>query len=269
MSMLFASLGRAIVSQLHVRMLLLTLAPFLISVVLWGVILWQTLQPLIDWIQDVFSRYDGFRIAGDVLGTFGLDALKVVLVPHIAMWMLLPLMILTALVFIGALAMPAISRHVGDRHYPMLEKRRGGSISGSLWIALSSFLVFIALWVITVPLTLIPLLGFLIHPLLWGWLTCRVIAYDALAEHADAQERREIMRRYRWPLLMIGTAAGALGTVPAVLWLGGVLSVILFPLLAAISIWLYVLVFTFSGLWFQHYCLAVLADYRQENGRIE
>jgi hypothetical protein len=40
------------------------------------------------------------------------------------------------------------------------------------------------------------------------------------------------------------------------------LSVILFPFLAALSIWLYVLVFIFTGLWFQHYCLEALAKYR-------
>jgi hypothetical protein len=263
MRTLFVSFGRAVVSQLHARMLLLTFAPFVISAAIWGFVLWLTLQPLIDWIQSMFVQYDGFRVAGDVLGSVGLGTLKAVLVPHIAMWILLPLMILTSLVFIGALAMPTIVRHVGERHYPLLQKRQGGSMLGSLWIALSSFLIFLVLWVISLPLTLVPLLGFLIHPLLWGWLTYRVMAYDALAEHADADERRDVIRIHRWPLLLIGTAVGMLGAVPAVLWLGGVLSVILFPLLAAVSIWLYVLVFTFSGLWFQHYCMAALADYRQ------
>jgi len=36
----------------------------------------------------------------------------------------------------------------------------------------------------------------------------------------------------------------------------------LFPLLAALAIWLYLLVFVFSGLWFQHYCLDALARLR-------
>jgi fatty acid desaturase len=88
------------------------------------------------------------------------------------------------------------------------------------------------------------------------------MAYDALSEHASRDERRRLMREQRWPLLAIGIATGALGAAPTLLWLGGVLSVILFPLLAAVSIWLYVLVFVFSGLWFQHYCLAALARLR-------
>jgi hypothetical protein len=36
----------------------------------------------------------------------------------------------------------------------------------------------------------------------------------------------------------------------------------LFPVLAGISIWLYVLVFVFGGLWFQYYCLEALARHR-------
>jgi len=37
---------------------------------------------------------------------------------------------------------------------------------------------------------------------------------------------------------------------------------VLFPLFAALSIWLYVLVFTFSGLWFSHYGLTAIAAHR-------
>jgi fatty acid desaturase len=89
-----------------------------------------------------------------------------------------------------------------------------------------------------------------------------VMAYDALADHASAEERRVLMRTHRWPLLAIGIAAGAMGAAPTLLWLGGALSVILFPLLAGVSIWLYVLVFVFSGLWFQHYLLEALQRQR-------
>jgi hypothetical protein len=46
------------------------------------------------------------------------------------------------------------------------------------------------------------------------------------------------------------------------MWLGGVMSVIFFPILAAAAIWMYLLVFVFSGLWFQHYCLAALTKLR-------
>jgi hypothetical protein len=257
------SFGRALLSQLHFRMLLLTVLPFLLSVVIWGVILWLGLQPMIDWLHAWFSDNGAFSVAGDVLNWLGLGAIKTVLVPLIAMWVLLPLMILTALVFVGTMAMPIIVKHVGMRQYPELEKRRGGTLWGTLWISAWSFLVFAVLWVVTLPLTAIPPLTFVIQPALWGWLTYRVMAYDALAEHASKPEYEHIMRAHRWPLLLIGAIAGAMGAAPTLLWLGGALSVIFFPILAAGAIWMYVLVFVFSGLWFQHYCLEALAQLRQ------
>jgi hypothetical protein len=250
-------------SQLHFRMLLLTILPFFLSVVIWGVILWLGLQPLIDWLHAWFSDNGGFSVAGDVLNWLGLGAIKTVVVPLIAMWVLLPLMILTALVFVGTMAMPIIVKHVGTRQYPELEKRRGGTLWGTLWISAWSFLVFAVLWAVTLPLSVIPPLTFIIQPALWGWLTYRVMAYDALAEHASKPEYEHIMRVHRWPLLLIGAIAGAMGAAPTLLWLGGALSVIFFPILAAGAIWMYVLVFVFSGLWFEHYCLAALAQHRQ------
>lgn len=258
----FISFGRALLSQLHYRMLLLTVLPFLLSVAIWGVALWLGLQSLIDWLQGYFLANDGFRISGNVLAMLGLGALKTVLVPLIAMWLLLPLMILTALLWIGVIAMPMIVKHVGKRHFPELDARKGGSFWGSLWMSGSSFVIFVLLWLITLPLSLVPPLTLIVLTVLWGWLTYRVMAYDALADYADAQERRAILRIHRWPLLMIGAVSGVMGAAPTLLWLGGALSVIFFPLLAAASIWLYVLVFVFTGLWFQYYCLAALQKYR-------
>ena len=204
----------------------------------------------------------GFGVAGRVLNWVGLGAIKTVIVPLIAMWVLLPLMILTALIFVATLAIPAIVKHVSYRYYPALEERHGGTLLGSLWTFCSTFVIFLALWLLTLPLSVIPPFTFVVQPLLWGWLTYRVMAYDALAQHAGADERQAILRRHRWPLLFIGVVTGVMGAAPTLLWLGGALSVIFFPVLAAGSVWLYVLVFVFTGLWFQHYCLAALAHHR-------
>ncbi|MBI3283275.1 MAG: EI24 domain-containing protein [Burkholderiales bacterium] len=254
--------GRAVATQLHYRMLLLTLRPFLAALLLWSVAMWWGLQMLVDFIQDWFVLHRAFDTAGEVLGWFGLLAFKAMLVPLVAMWLLLPLMIFTALLCIGVFAMPAISRHVAARYYQQLEQRRGGSLIGSLWVALSSFAMFAVLWLLTLPLALLPPLSLILQPLLWGWLTYRVIVYDALAQHADAAERQLLIRSQRGPLLLIGTVAGLCGAAPGLLWLGGVISVLFLPLLAGVAIWLYVLVFVFTGLWFQHYCLYALQQQR-------
>lgn len=263
MRLVLVALGRAILSQLQFKMLLLTILPFLLSAAIWGVLLWLGLQPAIDWLQAYFTDHGGFAVAGQMLGWIGLGTLKTVLVPLIAMWVLLPLMILTALVFVGTMAMPVIVRHVAVRWHPNLVRHRGGNLLGSLWVALSSFLMFVVLWLVTLPLSAVPPLTFVVQPALWGWLTYRVMTYDALAEHASRDEYREIVREHRWPLFVIGAATGVLGAAPMLLWLGGAL-VFLFPVLAAGAIWLYVLVFVFTGLWFEHYCLEALAWHRSQ-----
>ena len=49
-------------------------------------------------------------------------------------------------------------------------------------------------------------------------------------------------------------------------WIGWIIvAVFLFPFLAALSIWLYVVIFIFTGLWFQYYCMQALADLRAEH----
>jgi len=261
MKLLGASFGRALMAQLHIRMLLLSVLPFTLAVTLWGLGLWWALQAMLDWLQNYFITHQAFGTVGTILSWFKLGALKTVIVPLIAIWALLPFMILTALLCVGLLAVPAIARHVGVRHFSQLEQRRGGSWWGSLWTALRCFVVFSLFWLIS---SLVPPLALVMHPLLWGWLTYRVMAYDALADYASTAERRIILQSHRWPLLFIGMVAGCLGAAPALLWLGGALIWILFPLLAAVSLWLYVLVFIFSALWFQYYCLAALGKLRAD-----
>ncbi len=193
----------------------------------------------------------------------GMGVLKTIIVPLVAMLLLLPLMILTALVFMGVAAMPAIVSHVSRHQFPALEKKHGGSFMGSLMTNLTGFLIFIPLWLLTLPLFLIAPLAVLAQATLWGWLTSRVMSYDALADHASEDERATLMRTHRRQLQLIGMISGAAGALPGIVWIGGtVLSVVLFPILAALSVWIYVLIFIFTGLWFQYYCLQALEDLR-------
>lgn len=263
MTLLFRSFFRALLSQMHPRMLLMTVLPFVLALVLWGLVLWQGLQPLIDQLHSWFSDYGLFRQSGEILDSLGLSSLRTLLVPLIAMWLLLPFMIVSALLLVGILAMPAIGNHVGRYDYPQLQRRHGGSFAGSMWVSLSSLVVFLIAWLVTLPLNLVPLFAVIVQPLLWGWLTCRVMTYDALADFADKDELIELRDSQRRPLLAMGVVTGALGAAPGLLWLGGAISVIFFPVLAAMAIWLYLLIFVFSGLWFQHYCLDALARLRR------
>jgi hypothetical protein len=255
--------GRALRSQFSSRMLLLSVVPLLLSLALWGGLLYAGMQPLYDWLHATFVEYGLFETSGSILATLGLGFLKTLVVPLAAMLALLPLMIITSLLFIGVGAMPAIARHVSRVQFPGLERKEGGSFLGSLGVNLSGIVVFVLLWIVTVPLYALAPLALAAQALLWGWLTARVMSYDALSIHASLDERHAIVRNRRRQLLVIGIISGLLGALPGVVWVGGaLLSVVLFPLLAVLSIWLYLIIFIFTGLWFQYYCLQALADLR-------
>ena len=257
---------RALRSQLTGRMLLLSAIPFVLSLLLWGTLLYHGFDPLNDTIRRLFETYGGFQASGSVLATFGMGALKTIVVPLIAMLLLLPLMIFTSLIFMGVAAMPAIVKHVSARQFPHLEKKSGGSFIGSIRTNVGGFLMFVPLWLLTLPLYVIAPLAVLAQVVLWGWLTSHVMSYDALADHASAEERAIIMRRHRRHLTLIGMISGAAGALPGIVWIGGtLLSILLFPFLAVISVWIYLLIFIFTGLWFQYYCLQALEELRAAN----
>ena len=102
----------------------------------------------------------------------------------------------------------------------------------------------------------------ILPPLIWGWLTYRVMAFDCLALHASADERRQLMQEHRFQLLSIGLVSGYLGALPSVLWASGAMFIAMAPVLVPLAIWVYTLVFAFSSLWFAHYCLAMLEKLR-------
>ena len=254
---------RALRAQFSRRMLLLSGAPLVLSLLLWGALLWTGLQPLLDWLHASFADYGIFQSSSGLLAMLGLGMLKVMVVPLLAIAVLLPLMIGSALLFMGAIAMPAIERHVGATQYPLLEKKQGGSFLGSVAINLGSTAVFAVLWLFTLPLYAVPPVAWLVQACLWAWVTSRVMSYDALAAHASQDERHALMRRHRGTLLAIGFASGLAGALPGIAWMGGaLLSVVLFPFLAMLSLWLYIMIFLFAGLWFQYFCLGALEELR-------
>jgi hypothetical protein len=157
---------------------------------------------------------------------------------------------------------------VAERRFPLLEKKKGGSLMASLFWSLSSTLLAAIALVISMPLWLVPPLILILPPLIWGWLTYRVMAYDALVDHASAQERREIFRRHRASLLGIGVLSGYLGAAPSLIWASGAMFVAMAPILVPVAIWIYTLVFAFSSLWFAHYLLAALDQLRQQNNAL-
>jgi hypothetical protein len=264
MNDLLRSFGRALSSTFHPRMLWLTFMPFTVATVVWGLILllsWQTLTGAArGWLESGSFTTTLYRLFDGL----GFGTLHAVVAPFIVIAVAIPLIVMTVLLLIAMLSMPAVIRHLSARQFAGLEMRRGGSWYGSLAQALWTTLICLVLLVVTLPLWLIPPFFALIPPLLWGWLTYRVMAYDALALHATADERRVLMRQHRLPLLLIGVASGLLGSLPTLAWVSSIWLILLFPVVVVIAIWIYAVILVFSALWFGYYCLRALERLRAQ-----
>lgn len=262
MSLLLDSCWRALAYCLHPRVVLLSLLPVLLmagGVFALGYYLWYPAQAALGaWLE-------GWQLFGPLqswLDQGGLGALASVLVPLLLLALATPLLLLLALLLVGLFMTPAMVKLVAQRRFAHLERRRGASFLDSLGWSLGSTLLALLALAATLPLWLIPPLALLLPPLVWGWLGYRIYAFDALAEHADAAERAELLLRHRSSLWLMGLVCGLLGAAPSLLWTSGAMFVAMAPLLVPLSVWVYALVFAFSSLWFAHYLLAALARLR-------
>jgi hypothetical protein len=155
--------------------------------------------------------------------------------------LLVPLIQLTALLILSTFGMPAMVEHVAVRSYPGLEQRKGGSLAGSVWNGVVALCGMVLLFLVSIPFWLFPPLWPMIPVAILGWVNQRVLRYDALAEHADAAEMRQVFAGRRPSLYLLGLVLALMAYIPLV----GFFAPVLF------------------GLSFIHYLLAALKVHRE------
>jgi hypothetical protein len=255
---------RAVAYCLHPRVVLWSLAPVLLA---GGAVLglgWLYWESAIDAVLVTLDDWSLVRAAFDWLDSLGAGNLRALVAPLIVVALSLPLVIVLTLLLVALLMTPAIVELVAVRRFAALERREGAGWFSSLGWSLGCTALALLALLLSLPLWLVPPLVLIVPPLIWGWLSYRVFFFDALARHASADERRQLMHAHRWPLLAMGVMAGYLGAAPALLWAFGAASFVLAPLLLVLSVWLYTLVFAFASAWFAHFALAALQRLRAE-----
>jgi hypothetical protein len=264
MNLFLDSFWRAVAYCLHPRVIALSFLPLAVMVVLslgLGYFYWD---PTLEWVRGLLESSDLIKSVWGWLQGVGAGNLKTVVAPLIVIFALTPLIVLLSLLLVAVFMGPYLSALVAERRFANLERKRGGSLATSIaWSLGSTALALLAL-LVSLPLWLVPPLILVLPPLIWGWLTYRVMAFDALSEFASTDERREVFRRHRPWLLGIGVLTGYLGAAPSIVWASGALFAAAFVILVPLAIWIYTLVFAFASLWFAHYCLAALERIRAE-----
>jgi len=264
MSLFLDSFWRAVAYCLHPRVIALSLLPLVALVGLalgLGYFFWDSA------VNSVFLWLESTAWLASVIGwltDMGMSGLKNALAPLLVIFAVTPLLVVVVLFCVALLITPAAVNLVSRRRFADLERRHGASFTHAAFWSLGSMLLAVVALVISLPLWLIPPLILVLPPLIWGWLTYRVMTFDALADHASGDERRRIFREHRMWLLLMGIGTGYLGAAPSIVWASGWFFAAAFPILIPAAIWIYTLVFVFSSLWFSHYCLAALAQLRTQ-----
>lgn len=268
MNLLFDSFWRAAAYCLHPRVILLSLLPLVLMVAVslgLGYFFWTA---AVDAVQATLEGWGFVQTLFGWLDSFGMGQLKAGLAPLLVVFLATPVVVVVSLLCVAGFMTPAMVSLVARRRFAQLEQRHGGSLVGGMLGAVLATVLALVLLVLSVPLWFVPPLVLVLPPLIWGWLSYRVLSYDVLAEHASADERRRLIAAHRPSLIAMGVVTGYLGAAPSLVWASGVLFVALAPVLVPVAIWIYTLVFAFSSLWFAHYALAALQTLRAADAAI-
>ncbi len=253
---------RATAYCVHPKVVALSLAPLLVvggAAALLGYFFWE---PGVAAVRSSLEDSTLLATLFSWLDAIGGGGFRSVVAPLVVVALAVPVFVVASLFVVALLMTPALVGLVAARRFPRLERRRGGGFWQSLFWSAGCTAAALVVLVVSIPLWFVPPLILVVPPLIWGWLTYRVLAFDVLAGHASGDERRLLLRAERWPLFGMGVVAGTLGAAPSLLWAVSALALVFAPLLILASIWLYTLVFAFSSLWFAHYLLAALERLR-------
>ncbi|MCU0804398.1 MAG: EI24 domain-containing protein [Burkholderiales bacterium] len=201
------SLGRALASLGAPGILWLMLWPLLVAVVGWGVVAYFFAPGLVA-AMEAWAASGSLPRWIPAAAITGFVGWLLVAVTYLA------LVVVTTGIVLGAFSMPFVVSHVARQDYPGLERKRGGTLLGSVTNGLAAFAIFAGLALLTLPLWVFPVLWPLLLVGLFAVLNTRVFRYDALSEHASAAEMQVLAAHNRAGFYALGAITAALGLVP-------------------------------------------------------
>lgn len=203
------ALARATVNLFHPRIFWLWSWPLLVAGIFWWVVSTYFWTPASGWIlanlpvTDLQNWLEASRLQAIA---DGIESVINVVIFTI-------LIIVTSMILTALFAMPGLVNFVAQRYYPDMVRAHGGTVIGSLRTVASTFVVFVLIWIVTLPLWFIGI-GLLAPLLAATYMNQSLFCYDALSEHASKTELSELMvvdRPARWGL---GLLTGLIQFVP-------------------------------------------------------
>ena len=211
MNRILASIAFAFFSLLHPRMLWLMLWPVLVALAIWGTLVFVFWTQAALWFAGLLRQWIE---TATVFVIWDASAAALIGAKVIIVLLLVPLVQLTALLILGVFGLPAMVEHVASRRFVQLARRQGGSFSGSIWNSVAALAGMVVLGLVSLPLWVVPPLWPVIPVAILGWVNQKVLRYDALAEHATADEMRAIFASNRGLLYLLGFVLALVAYVP-------------------------------------------------------
>ncbi len=226
---------QTLVSLLYPQVVLLFLIPFLISVILVAVMFWLTwgfwygwmqhgFQFINPWWQNILSYLPVF--IADALATMGPFATLLLVIFLFAV--VAPLILVLNLTLTSILASSYLVQFLAHKDFKNLEKKGSARLIGGIYNTVTSGLLFIIMWFVTLPLWLIPGAQLLLPVLLTAWLNKRVGLFDALAEFASVEEIAFIKQQYSGQAYVLGLLTTVFNFLPFAILFSPVFALIAF-----------------------------------------
>jgi CysZ protein len=223
MVQILKAFSRAFNDLFQFKVLWIVIWPTLAASMLWltlGIIFWNTVSGwitegllligMLNWLESINTEW---------IATFFQVSLYFIL--------FLLLVVVTTLIITAIFSMPALIRLVASRYYPELKYEHGGNMTGNLINAMIALVVFIIIWIITIPLWIIGI-GVIVPFIAAAYLNQQLFRYDALSEHANRQELKVLLGTDRKLLWSLGLLTGSLQLIPIVNLFAPVLAALAF-----------------------------------------
>lgn len=206
MSAIFLAFGRSLVSLTRARVWAMVLTPAGIALLLWlALVIWGR-EPLYGGLMQCppmpqLVKWEVAWLAKTLA--------------YVGSWMLtIAVAYFTTALLAAILVMPWLLDYVAKRDYPDLAALGADSFTAAALNSLIATVVFVAAWLITIPLWLIPGMSLVLPLLLVAWYNRRTFAYDALSLHATPDEWGRIRKENRRNLFLIGLLMAILVYIP-------------------------------------------------------
>jgi CysZ protein len=191
------------------RVLLMVAVPILCATAVWVLLGWLFWARLTDWVNALLMASVPARwLTGWATGVLQFVGTLV------ALALLAPCILITALLITEFFTLPALISFVADRYYPQLVRVHGGTVAGSVANTTAAIVIFALLWLVTLPLWFTGIGALTIPVINSAYLNQRVFRYDALAEHASTDELRGVIANNKRSLYLLGLLLAVFYYVP-------------------------------------------------------